>query len=197
MAQAYNDWVVRFVEGYEDRLFPVGVLPAGYPEGMAGEIERMVAKLGLKAAHIPGYSLTRNAVGATLMFARHCLVRENHATGNLRHGILLKQVESSRIIGNIVSGQNRGFFVQQAVQDHFENNLIMDNQIGLYLSGGSEENVFVRNSFVSNVDQVWQPSDEMDRGATASNRSAFSGGTLPVLSSPNAPVMVVNGVRSS
>ena len=119
---------------------------------------------------LSGNRLVGNTVGATLMFARHCLVRENHATGNLRHGILLKQVESSRIIGNIVSGQNRGFFVQQAVQDHFENNLIMDNQIGLYLSGGSEENVFVRNSFVSNVDQVWQPSDEMDRGAAASNR---------------------------
>jgi predicted TIM-barrel fold metal-dependent hydrolase len=61
LAQAYNDWVVEFVKGYEDKLLPVGVLPAGHPEGMAGELERMVTKLGVKAAHIPGYSLTRNA----------------------------------------------------------------------------------------------------------------------------------------
>ena len=61
LAQAYNNWVSGFVKGYENRLFPVGVLPAGHPEGMAGELRRMVKELGLKAAHIPGYSMTRNA----------------------------------------------------------------------------------------------------------------------------------------
>src|SRR5690349_1030661 len=29
LAQSYNDWVVDFVKGYEDKLIPVGVLSAG------------------------------------------------------------------------------------------------------------------------------------------------------------------------
>lgn len=61
LCESYNDWVAGFVKGYEDKLYPAGVLPAGYPEGMAGELERMVGELGLRAAHIPGYSLKLNA----------------------------------------------------------------------------------------------------------------------------------------
>jgi hypothetical protein len=61
LCRAYNNWVANFVKGYEDRLYPVGVLPAGYPEGMTGELRRMVEILGIRAAHIAGYSLTHNA----------------------------------------------------------------------------------------------------------------------------------------
>jgi nitrous oxidase accessory protein len=114
-------------------------------------------------------SLTGNSVGAALMFARDCLVQENCAFANRRHGILLKQVESSRFVRNTVSGQNRGFFIQQAALDRFEENLIFENDIGLYLSNGSEKNVFVGNAFVRNTDQIWQPSDEVEMGRLASN----------------------------
>ena len=114
-------------------------------------------------------SLSRNTVGATLMFARHCEVSGNEVSENKRHGILLKQVENSMISDNRVSGHNRGLFVQQAAQDRFEGNLISGNDMGLYLSSGSEQNVFVGNSFIDNVDQVWQPTDEFDRGRYAAN----------------------------
>jgi nitrous oxidase accessory protein len=114
-------------------------------------------------------SLSGNTVGATLMFARHCRVEANRVIANKRHGILLKQMENSEVIGNYISGHNRGLFVQQAAQDRFENNTIVQNDMGLYLSGGSEQNVFVGNCFVDNVDQVWQPPDEMDRGRRAAN----------------------------
>jgi nitrous oxidase accessory protein len=103
------------------------------------------------------------------MFARDCVVEDNHAFANLRHGILLKQVESSRFVHNAVYGQNRGFFIQQAAQDRFEENLICQNDIGLYLSNGSEKNVVVGNAFVGNADQIWQPSDEAEMGRLASN----------------------------
>ena len=114
-------------------------------------------------------TLTGNSVGAALMFARDCLVEDNRAFANLRHGILLKQVESSRFVRNAICGQNRGFFIQQAALDRFEDNLICENDIGLYLSNGSEKNVFVGNAFVRNTDQIWQPSDEVEMGRLASN----------------------------
>lgn len=113
--------------------------------------------------------LTANAVGATLMFARDCLLEGNRFQANRRHGLLLKQVERSRIVRNVITGQNRGLFVQQAAQDRFEENLIAHNDVGLYLSGGSEQNVFVGNAFVANADQVWQPVSEYDLGRRAAN----------------------------
>lgn len=121
-------------------------------------------------------SLSGNTVGATLMFARHCQVEGNRVQNNKRHGILLKQFESSVLKSNYISGHNRGLFVQQAAQDRFEDNVIAHNDIGLYLSSGSEQNVFVGNSFVKNVDQVWQPPDEVERGRQADN-AFFERGT--------------------
>lgn len=115
-------------------------------------------------------TFTANAVGAALMFARECVVEGNVAFANRRHGILLKQVENSRIVRNEVRHQNRGLFVQQAVNDRFEDNRIVENDIGLYMSNGSEGNVFAGNSFVANSDQVWQPPYEVERGRLASNR---------------------------
>jgi nitrous oxidase accessory protein len=117
-----------------------------------------------------GNTLTFNAVGAALMFARDCRVEGNCAIANRRHGILLKQVERSSFVRNAVWGQNRGFFIQQAAQDRFEENLIAHNDIGLYLSNGSEQNTFVGNAFIQNTDQVWQPPDEVELGRLASNR---------------------------
>jgi len=72
----------------------------------------------------------------------------------------------------VVGGQNRGFFVQQANQNRFEGNIIATNDIGLYLSNGSEQNVFVGNAFIRNTDQVWQPPFESDQGRKGPN--AFS-----------------------
>jgi predicted TIM-barrel fold metal-dependent hydrolase len=60
-AESLNTWVAGFVKGYEDKLYPTAVMPAGYPEGMAGELRRSVKELGIRAAHISGFSLTRNA----------------------------------------------------------------------------------------------------------------------------------------
>lgn len=122
-----------------------------------------------------GNALTRNAVGAALMFARNCEVTDNRAFANRRHGILLKQVEHSRFARNVVTGQNRGFFIQQAVGNRFEHNEISQNDVGLYLSNESEENVFTGNSFVDNTEQVWQPADEFEQGRLASNQFSDHG----------------------
>ena len=79
-------------------------------------------------------SLSHNTIGATLMFSRQSLVEGNIAFANRRYGMVFKQVDNSRIINNIVAGQNRGFFIQQANQNRFEGNTIATNDIGVYLS---------------------------------------------------------------
>jgi nitrous oxidase accessory protein len=115
-------------------------------------------------------SLTANAVGATLMFSRDSVISDNTVVANRRHGILFKQVDRSRITGNYISGHNRGFFIQQATQNRFERNTIATNDIGVYMSNGSEQNIFVGNQFLGNTDQIWQPADEVEAGRLAANK---------------------------
>jgi nitrous oxidase accessory protein len=114
-------------------------------------------------------SLTHNEVGATLMFIRKSLVEGNLVFANRRHGMVFKQLDNSLILNNVIAGQNRGLFVQQASQNRFERNLIATNDIGLYLSNCSEQNVFIGNSFIRNVDQVWQPPFETQQGSKGPN----------------------------
>jgi nitrous oxidase accessory protein len=78
-------------------------------------------------------------------------------------------LDNSQVIGNVVYGQNRGFFIQQAAMNRFENNIIATNDIGVYLSNGSEQNVFVGNAFVRNIDHVWQPPFDRDLGSRGPN----------------------------
>lgn len=166
---AHNTLANNFVTGTRDGMYfsyaDQNLIASNHVEQTRFGIHYMYSHRNVLRAN----SLTANSVGAALMFAHDCVVVDNRAFANRRHGILLKQVESSRFIHNAIYGQNRGFFIQQAALDRFEENLVCENDIGLYLSNGSEKNVFVGNAFVRNTDQIWQPSDEVEMGRLASN----------------------------
>ena len=115
-------------------------------------------------------TFTRNSVGATLMFSQWSNVEGNWVFANRRHGMVFKQLDNSTIRGNIITGQNRGLFVQQAAQCRFEGNVISTNDIGVYLTNGSEQNVFTANAFIQNADHVWQPPYETDLGRRGPNQ---------------------------
>lgn len=115
-------------------------------------------------------ALSGNSVGATLMFSQWAEIEANVVIGNRRHGMVLKQLDNSTIRRNIVTGQNRGLFVQQATACRFEENVVSTNDIGVYLSNGSEQNVFVGNAFIANVDPVWQPPFEAELGRRGPNQ---------------------------
>ena len=59
LCRAYNDWSASLVKNHKDALFPVALLPAGYPEAMAGELRRCVTELGFKAGFLAAYSLDK------------------------------------------------------------------------------------------------------------------------------------------
>ena len=52
-----------------------------------------------------------NRGGLALMEVREQVVRNNRAWGNSDHGIMLRSVQDSVVEGNIVAGNNRGFFI--------------------------------------------------------------------------------------
>ena len=60
LCQAYNNWAAKLVKGYEDKLLPVAMIPAGCPNEMANELRRCVKELGFKAAHLVCYLGDRN-----------------------------------------------------------------------------------------------------------------------------------------
>ena len=59
LAHAFNGWVKRLVKGYEEKLWPVGMMPWGAPEKMVDELRRCVKELGFKAIHLTPYTHQR------------------------------------------------------------------------------------------------------------------------------------------
>lgn len=95
-----------------------------------------------------------NRGGLALMEVREQIVRNNRAWGNSDHGIMLRTIQDSVIEGNVVAGNQRGFFVYNAEYITMIGNLVVDNVVGVHLTAGSTRNVVEHNDFITNREQV-------------------------------------------
>ena len=95
-----------------------------------------------------------NRGGLALMEVRNQVVRNNRAWGNSDHGIMLRTLQDSVIEGNVVAGNQRGFFIYDVEYIQLRNNLVIDNTLGMHLSAGSTRNEVVGNDFIANREQV-------------------------------------------
>jgi nitrous oxidase accessory protein len=95
-----------------------------------------------------------NRGGLALMEVREQTIRNNRAWGNSDHGIMLRTLQDAVIEGNVVAGNVRGFFVYDVEYITLENNLVVDNAIGVHLAAGSINNIVEGNDFISNQEQV-------------------------------------------
>lgn len=95
-----------------------------------------------------------NRGGLALMEVRDQVVRNNRAWGNSDHGIMLRTLQDSRIEGNVVAGNARGFFIYDVEYAQLTGNLIVDNRVGVHLAAGSTRNEVDGNDFIGNREQV-------------------------------------------
>lgn len=95
-----------------------------------------------------------NRGGLALMEVRNQVVRGNRAWGNSDHGIMLRTLQDSVIEGNVVAGNDRGFFIYDVEYVTLKDNLVVDNRVGVHLSAGSINNLVEGNDFIDNREQV-------------------------------------------
>lgn len=93
--------------------------------------------------------------GIALMFSMKNRIARNVATTNRDFGILCQQIEHSQLEANVVAGNGRGFYVQNSADNRFVNNRIAENGVGVFLTAGSERNVFTENEFDRNLVQAY------------------------------------------
>ena len=94
-----------------------------------------------------------NDVGFALMVSENLTIERNIAIDNRgpsSHGILVKDIDDSVLRGNEVVNNGQGFFVYNAHNNLFEDNLILENDLGIQFTAGSSGETVVRNSFIHN-----------------------------------------------
>ncbi len=102
-----------------------------------------------------GNRISRCSGGIALMFSMRNRIEANEAVDNEQFGILCQQLEHSHLERNRVSGNGRGFYLQNSAANRFVANRLDGNGVGAYLTAGSERNVFSGNRFEGNLVQVF------------------------------------------
>ncbi|WP_265109727.1 nitrous oxide reductase family maturation protein NosD [Halosolutus halophilus] len=99
-----------------------------------------------------------NDVGFALMVSQELSLRNNTAVnndGSSGHGILVKDVENSEIVGNDVVGNDNGLYVYNAQHNRMADNLVLENDVGVHVTAGSSGELVTGNSFIGNDDAAF------------------------------------------
>jgi len=93
------------------------------------------------------------SVGIALMYSKRIEVRGNRVSNSHTHGVLLRNLYSSRIEANDVSSSKDGFFFSGCYEDTLEANWIVANDVGIQVSD-AKRNLLVTNAFIDNTEQL-------------------------------------------
>ena len=113
-----------------------------------------------------------NAAGAALMYSKGLTLARNRFVANRSHrayGLLLQSLDDTLVVGNEISGNTLGVFMENGHGNRVLDNRITGNHIGVRVSDSSDANVFAGNRFTGNIHPV------ETTGGNGSNRWALDG----------------------
>lgn len=104
-----------------------------------------------------------NLIGLAVMYSNGVEIKGNTSANNMTHGLFLIQTAQCRVTDNNIIGNAKGVFLYNSSANILKANLIMNNSLGLYSWGGSEDNAITGNSFIDNGKQVKFSADKDQR----------------------------------
>ena len=106
--------------------------------------------------------------GYALMQSKFLTVTNNISENDSNYGILMNFITQSTIENNRVSGvqnnrsivgtpsmtEGKALFIYNSLFNNIRSNYFAESDMGVHLTAGSEDNVFTRNAFINNKEQV-------------------------------------------
>lgn len=97
----------------------------------------------------------RNHVGFALMYSKNLKVYRNLSISDLHHGLMLHTTHKSDVAQNFIYGTGeKCLFVYTSAGNDIHDNRFEQCGVGVHFTGGSENNKFYGNTFLSNEFQV-------------------------------------------
>jgi nitrous oxidase accessory protein len=96
-----------------------------------------------------------STLGIALMESHDLIVEDNFASGNRREGLLFRDVRGSQIRRNQLERNGTGMFFYSSTENVIEDNVILDNEIGLKVWAGTRRNRIEGNVIRGNREQVF------------------------------------------
>jgi nitrous oxidase accessory protein len=98
-----------------------------------------------------------NDIGFALMLSDDLVLRHNRAIdnhGSSGHGIMVKSVDHTELLANDVVGNRKGFYVYNSQDNTIADNVVMENDDGVHLTAGSDDERVHGNTFIDNDNAV-------------------------------------------
>ncbi len=106
-----------------------------------------------------------NTIGFALMQSRRLLVVNNTAKNNKDHGLLFRDAQYCRIIGNLLEDNGEGFFFFSSTENTILRNQVRTNRGGAKIWAGGSRNRIAGNDFAGNDQQIFYVGhDDLDLG---------------------------------
>ncbi|SIS42723.1 nitrous oxide reductase family maturation protein NosD [Neptunomonas antarctica] len=120
---------------------------------------------------VSGNHTLNTRTGYALMQSKFLTVTDNISENDSNYGILMNFITKSTIENNWVSGvqnnrpnagemsipsqtEGKGLFIYNSLFNRIRGNHFSDNDLGVHMTAGSEDNIFTGNAFVNNREQV-------------------------------------------
>ncbi|HZO80388.1 MAG TPA: nitrous oxide reductase family maturation protein NosD [Candidatus Binataceae bacterium] len=102
-------------------------------------------------------TLRDNKAGEVLMYSKRLVVRANrieHNWGPACDGALLKDLDQSRIEGNLFVRNSVGLYAENSNHNTIANNQFLNNGVAVRVLADSDDNLFTANAFEANTFDV-------------------------------------------
>jgi nitrous oxidase accessory protein len=96
-----------------------------------------------------------NTLGIALMESHNLVIEDNRASDNRRQGLLFRDVQDSEIRRNRLVRNGNGMFFFSSTENVIEDNVLLDNEIGLKIWAGTRRNRMEGNVISGNREQVF------------------------------------------
>lgn len=103
---------------------------------------------------VEGNKTYNNKAGLAIMFSKGLEIESNVSYDNTEFGLLFRDIFNTKVTKNILSGNQKGFFLYNSLFNEIWENIIAENEIGSHVWAGSEDNKVYDNSFIRNKTQV-------------------------------------------
>jgi nitrous oxidase accessory protein len=119
-----------------------------------------------------------NGAGVAVMFTKRVVMRGNRFEmnrGSSAYGLLLKEVENSRIESNVFAGNTTGLYADGADRIQAISNKFILNGWAVKVGGSTLDGVFARNDFIDNTFDVTTSTREPSTKFVGNYWSSYAG----------------------
>ncbi|MGM0547290.1 MAG: nitrous oxide reductase family maturation protein NosD [Bacteroidota bacterium] len=148
----------NYVKGHRDGLYFEFVDGAS----ISGNISEQNIRYGIHFMYSDNCRYERNTFrdnggGVAVMYTSNVEIIDNHFAdnwGSSAYGMLLKEINRSKIIGNTFDDNSVGLYMEASSRNQIESNKFNQNGWAVKLMANSTDNTFSKNNFVANSFEV-------------------------------------------